>query len=64
MAFILKGWKQEYEKILEGFYKKNDKSCIKLSLELNMDRATIYRKRDKAVKYIKRQLEFTINKKY
>lgn len=58
MAFILKGWKPEYEKILEDFYKKNDKSCIKLSLELNMDRATIYRKRDKAVKYVKRQLEF------
>ena len=58
MAFILKGLKPECKKILEGFYRENDKSCIKLSLELNMDRATVYRKKDKIIKDVKKWLEF------
>lgn len=48
LNFIIKNLDYEYKAIIEGFY-KNKSNAVKLSLALNMDRATIYRKRDKVL---------------
>lgn len=55
--YIINGLKLEYKKIIEGFYKYN-KSIVQLTLELNMDKATIYRKKNKSLEDIQRWLQF------
>ena len=56
-SFILKNMKSDYRAILEGLYRDNN-NYIQLSVKLNMDKATIYRRRDKAIEDIKRWLEY------
>lgn len=61
-AFILKNMRNDYRAILEGFYRDNN-NAFKLSLKFNMDRATIYRKRDKSIEDIRKWLEYYDNNK-
>ena len=53
MEYILNGFKEEYKKIVEGFYRDN-KSVIQMEFELCMDKATLYRKRNKALEDIQK----------
>lgn len=56
MEFIIRNLDCEYKTIIEGFY-RNKNNAVKLSIKLNMDRATIYRKRDKVLADVKKWVE-------
>lgn len=57
MEFILKGRRPEYEKIMKDIY-KDKKGMLRVAMELNMDRATVYRKKDKVIKEVMRWINF------
>lgn len=57
IEYILKEMKPEYVNIMESLY-KYEKGALKASVDSNMDRATIYRKKDKVVKEVMRWLNF------
>lgn len=60
MEYIINGMKQEYREILEGFYKYN-KSTLQMTFDMNMDKTTIYRKKNKALRNLQKWFEFNKN---
>ena len=57
MEYILNGIKLEYINILESLYKYNN-GTLKAAMECNMDRTTIYRKKDKVINEVMQFLNF------
>ena len=57
MEYILKDIDSEYVNILESLFKYK-KGAVKVSVDCNMDRATIYRKKDKVIKEVMKWLNF------
>ena len=53
IEYIINGMKQEYRKILEGFYKYN-KSTLQMTFDMNMSKNTIYRKKEQILEQIAR----------
>lgn len=53
MEYILNGMKDEYRKIIEGFY-RDKKSVIQMEFELCMSKNTIYRKKEQILEEISR----------
>lgn len=57
MEYILKGIKLEYKNILESLYRYN-KGTLQTSMNCNMDKSTVSRRKDKAIKDVMKWLNF------
>lgn len=57
IEYILQEMKPEYKEIIESLY-KYEKGALKTSVDSNMDRATIYRKKDKVIYEVMKWLNF------
>lgn len=57
MEYILKEIKQEYKNILESLYKYN-KGTLQTSMNYNMDKSTVSRRRDKVIREVMKWLNF------
>ena len=57
MEYILKDMKQEYKEVAEALY-KYEKGTLKTAMDCNMDRVTVYRKKDKVVKEVMKWLNY------
>ncbi len=57
MEYILKEIKSEYTEIIEALY-KYEKGTLKTSIDCNMDRVTVYRKKDKVIGEVMKWLNF------
>ena len=57
MEYILKGMRREHREVMEALY-KYERGAVKTSIDCNMDRATIYRKKNKVIKETMRWLNF------
>lgn len=57
IEYILKDLKPEYKEIIEALY-KYEKGTLKTSMDCNMDRVTVYRKKEKVIKEVMKWLNF------
>ncbi len=57
IEYILKEIKSEYIEIIEALY-KYEKGTLKISIDCNMDRVTVYRKKDKVIGEVMKWLNF------
>ena len=57
MEYILKEIKKEYKNILESLYKYN-KGTLQTSMNYNMDKSTVSRRRDKVIREVMKWLNF------
>lgn len=57
MEYILNGIKKEHREVMEALY-KYERGTLRAAIECNMDRTTIYRKKDKVIKEVMKWLNF------
>jgi len=57
IGYILNDMKPEYKEVMEALY-KYEKGTLKAAIECNMDRVTVYRKKDKVIKEVMKWLNF------